>query len=145
VAQTKTKKEKANQLEFKGGFSTFAVKDVEKATEFYKKSLGLDVEENMGGFNLGIPQTDSSVFVYPKPDHKPAVFTVFNLYVDDIKDAVSELKDRGIEFESYDKPMKTDEDGIYWGEKDGQGPNIAWFTDPSGNIISVIEGDDDDR
>jgi catechol 2,3-dioxygenase-like lactoylglutathione lyase family enzyme len=139
MAQATAKKEKSSELEFKGGFTTFAVKDVKKATEFYKKTLGLDVEENMGGFNLTIPQTDSAVFVYPKEDHEPAVFTVFNLFVDDIAQAVEELKTRNIEFESYDEPMKTDENGIYWGQKEGNGPNIAWFTDPSGNIISVLE------
>lgn len=136
---TATKKGKKTNVEFTGGFSTFAVTDVEKAMDFYQNILGLNIEENMGGFDLEIPQTDTSVFVYPKEDHEPAVFTVFNLYVDDIADAVERLKTQGVEFESYNEPMKTDENDIFWGEEEGEGPNLAWFTDPSGNIISVIE------
>lgn len=139
MAQASAKKEEDSKLEFKGGFSTFAVKDVKAARDFYKNTLALDIDEDMGGFRLEIPGTDSSVFVYPKDDHEPAVFTVFNLFVDDITEAVAALKERGVEFESYDEPMKTDADGIFWGEKAGQGPNIAWFTDPSGNIISILE------
>ncbi|HEV7701660.1 MAG TPA: VOC family protein [Pyrinomonadaceae bacterium] len=123
---------------FTGGFSTFSIKDVGKAKEFYGETLGLEVSEEMEGLNLGIPDGDS-LFLYPKEDHKPATFTVFNLKVDDIAKAVEDLSGRGIKFLQYDKPMETDENGIFWGAKDCSGPNIAWFEDPSANILSIIE------
>jgi predicted enzyme related to lactoylglutathione lyase len=139
MAQATKKKAETNTLEFQGGFSSFAVKDVEAAMEFYGETLGLEVSEMMGGFELEIPTTDDKVFVYKKPEHRPAVFTVFNLNVDDIAAAAKVLKARGVQFESYDKPMKTDENDIFWGEEKGEGPNIAWFKDPSGNIVSILE------
>ncbi len=82
----------------------------------------------------------ANVFIYPKDDHQPATFTVLNFQVDDIAAAVEKLSGLGVEFESYDGEMKTDEKGIYWGGKEGKGPNIAWFKDPAGNILSVLEG-----
>lgn len=124
---------------FKSAFSSFAVKDVQKALDFYGKTLGLSVSETMGGFRIDLPGTDNKIFVYSKEDHEPATFTVFNLHLDDVGTAAKELRSRGVEFESYDEPMKTDKNGIFWGKEKNQGPNIAWFTDPSGNIISILE------
>jgi len=123
---------------FTGGFSTFSVNDIAEAKQFYGETLGLDVTETAEGLSLGIPHGDK-VFLYPKEDHEPAVFTVFNLQVDDIEQAVDELTDRGITFIQYDEPLETDEKGIFWGGKEGKGPNIAWFNDPAENILSVIE------
>lgn len=80
-----------------------------------------------------------NLFIYPKDDHQPATFTVFNLEVAEIQEAVEELKSRGVQFESYDGPMKTDQNNIFWGKKQNTGPNIAWFKDPAANILSVIE------
>jgi catechol-2,3-dioxygenase len=123
---------------FTGGFSTFSVNDLNSAKSFYGETLGLDITETAEGLSLGIPNGDK-VFLYPKGDHEPAVFTVFNLFVSDIVEAVDELTARGIEFLQYDEPINTDEKGIFWGGKQGKGPNIAWFKDPSENILSIIE------
>lgn len=139
MAQAAKKKADEATLAFQGGFSSFAVKNVKAAMKFYSDTLGLKTSEMMGGFELEIPTTDDKVFVYGKGDHKPATYTVFNLHVEDIAAAAKGLKSRGVKFESYDKPMKTDENGIWWGEKEGEGPNIAWFKDTSGNIISILE------
>jgi catechol 2,3-dioxygenase-like lactoylglutathione lyase family enzyme len=123
---------------FTSGFSTFAVKDIGEAMRFYGETLGLGVSETNEGMSLGIPG-GGSVFVYPKGDHEPAVFTVFNLKVDDIEQAVDELSSRGIPFLQYGEPIRTDGKGIFWGGRQDSGPNIAWFSDPSGNILSIIE------
>lgn len=123
---------------FTGGFSTFAVKNISEAKRFYSEKLGFDVSEEQAGLSLGIPNGDK-VFVYLKDDHEAAVFTVFNLKVNNIEAAVDELSSRGITFLRYDSPLKTDEKGIFDGDKQGTGPKIAWFNDPSGNILSVIE------
>ena len=79
------------------------------------------------------------VFVYPKPNHQPATFTVLNFLVDNIDGVVDELMKKGITFEQYNEPIKTDEKGILRGLSVGRGPDIAWFKDPSGNIISVLQ------
>ena len=124
---------------FTGGFSSFSVNDISKAKQFYGDTLGLDVaDEQEGALRLENP-SGGFLFVYPKDDHKPATFTVFNLQVDDVSNAVDDLANRGIEFLQYDDAIKTDEKGIFWGLKDGHSPNIAWFEDPAGNILSVIE------
>ncbi|MEP7294076.1 MAG: VOC family protein [Chloroflexota bacterium] len=123
-------------------FSGFSVNDLAKAKAFYADSLGLDVRdegENMG-FSLhiagGIP-----IFVYPKGEaHTPASFTILNFPVPNITEAVDELTRRGVQFEHYDDEyMKTDAKGIAW--SDGNGPNIAWFKDPAGNFLAVLEGE----
>ncbi len=141
MGQAVETKKDASTLEFQGGFSSFAVKNVKEAMDFYEETLGLEVSEMMGGygFELEIPTTNDKVFVYSKEDHEAATFTVFNLHVADIGEAAKELKTRGVKFESYDEPMKTDDIGIFWGKEKSQGPNIAWFTDPSGNIVSILE------
>ena len=120
-------------------FASFAVKDLEAAREFYARRLGLDVREDnqMGIFEIHSPDK-SRVLVYPKPDHQPATFTVLNLQVPDIDQIVDSMTATGIKFEHYDTDsMKTDAKGVVRGENNG--PSIAWFRDPSGNIVSVME------
>ena len=111
---------------------------IDEALEFYSKTLGVDATETEEGLQLDFDD-GGSVFIYPKDDHEPATFTVLNFTVDNIDAAVEELKSRGIEFESYEGEMETDENNIMRGEEGGDGPNIAWFKDPAGNFISVIE------
>ena|ERR1041384_3730000 len=118
-------------------FSSFSVNDIEKAKEFYGKTLGLDIssDNKMGILELHI--TDHyNIMIYPKPDHIPAAFTILNFRVDDIDNGVAELTKKGITFEHYEfEDIKTDEKGIMR----GNGPNIAWFKDPAGNILSVLD------
>ena len=120
-------------------FSGFSVDDLAQAKDFYVGVLGLDVtEEAMGILRLNIAGS-SGVIVYSKPNHEPATFTILNFPVDDIEKAVDELTAKGVAFEHYDYPdLKTDAKGI---ADDGRGPKIAWFKDPAGNILSVLEGD----
>ena len=116
-------------------FSSFSVNDLQKAKEFYSQMLGLDVKETPEGLELHT--ANNTVFLYPKPDHTPASFTVLNFHVDDIEAAVDELNGMGVRLEHYDLPhIKTDERGIARGP---HGPTIAWFKDPAGNILSVLE------
>jgi predicted enzyme related to lactoylglutathione lyase len=117
-------------------FSGFSVDDLEKAKNFYSEILGLKVTENdMGILELHITGSNR-IIVYPKPNHTPATFTILNFPVDDIEKTVHTLKERGVVFENYDlEKFKTDEDGIFR----GGGPLIAWFKDPAGNILSVLE------
>lgn len=119
-------------------FSSFSADDLNKAKEFYGQTLGLEVSETKEGLELHI-SGGGSVFIYPKPNHTPASFTVLNFPVDDIEKAVDELGARGVKFESYEGELKTDEKGIFRGAGRGEGPNIAWFKDPAGNILSVLE------
>jgi catechol 2,3-dioxygenase-like lactoylglutathione lyase family enzyme len=115
-------------------FSGFSVDDLERAKQFYGETLGLDVSENPAGLELQLGG-GARVFVYPKPNHEPATFTILNFLVEDIEPAVDELAAAGVTFERYDG-MEQDDRGIARG--DG-GPNIAWFKDPAGNILSVLE------
>jgi len=119
------------------GFSSFAVNDIPKAKDFYQKTLGLIVKDNpMGIIELEIAGS-SNIMIYPKPNHVAATFTVLNFPVDDIDTAVDTLIEKGVTFEKYDEEyLKTDEKGISRGNG---GPNIAWFKDPAGNILSVLE------
>ena len=122
-------------LEKSKAFSGFAVPDIEKAKKFYGEMLGLKVSEDHGLLTLHLAG-GNSVLIYLKPNHVPATFTVLNFPVDDVDRAVDELKKRGVPFEVYDLPdVKTDEKGIMR----GKGPSIAWFKDPAGNILSVLE------
>ncbi|MEO6334348.1 MAG: VOC family protein [Pyrinomonadaceae bacterium] len=129
---------KTQESLFTSAFSSFSVNSLDEAKEFYSKTLGLEVSETDEGLQLDVADS-GSVFIYPKDDHEPATFTVLNLTVGDIDEAVEELTDRGITFESYEGEMETDEKGIARGADIGKGPNIAWFKDPAGNFISVIE------
>jgi catechol 2,3-dioxygenase-like lactoylglutathione lyase family enzyme len=116
-------------------FSGFAVDDIPKAKQFYGDTLGLKVSEENGMLTLHIAG-DRATLVYPKEDHTPASFTILNFPVDDIETAVDGLAARGVEFERYaGTEIETDEKGILRGE----GPPIAWFKDPAGNVLSVIQ------
>lgn len=118
-------------------YSGFSVNDPEKAKEFYGKVLGLEVRDNpMKILELHI-DGGNPIIVYPKKDHIPATFTILNFPVKDIEQAVDELTAKGVIFEHYEGDIATDEKGICWSS--GKGPNIAWFKDPAGNILSVLE------
>jgi predicted enzyme related to lactoylglutathione lyase len=123
---------------FTKAFSSFSVNDLQAAKDFYAETLGIIVKEEKEGLNLQF-ENGQSVFIYPKSHHQPATFTVLNLAVDDISSAVKKLGTAGIKFESYDGEMQTDENGIMWGKRHDNGPNIAWFKDPAGNFLSVVE------
>jgi catechol 2,3-dioxygenase-like lactoylglutathione lyase family enzyme len=114
-------------------FSGFSVDDIPKAKEFYANTLGLDVGDEMGGLQL--KTAGATVFVYPKDNHQPATYTVLNFPVDNVEVAVDQLTQAGVRFERYEG-FEQDERGIAHGN--GQGPDIAWFTDPAGNILSVL-------
>ncbi len=123
------------------GFSGFSVDDIGKAKQFYGETLGLEVKENdmkileitLGGGNI--------VLAYPKDNHVPATFTILNFPVDNIDQTVSELKGKGVTFEHYDlgNGAKSDDKGIMRGLAAKMGPDIAWFKDPAGNILSVLQ------
>lgn len=121
-------------------FSSFSIDDLEKAKEFYGHTLGLEVSQTKEGLGLRLAG-GGEVFLYPKPNHEPATFTVLNFAVDDIEKAVDQLTKLGVQFESYGGEIKTDEKGIFRGAASGEGPNIAWFKDPAGNILSMVEGE----
>ena len=118
-------------------FSGFSVDDVPAAKRFYGETLGLKVSEEYGLLILHIAG-DRDVFVYPKPNHTPATFTILNFPVDDIDQAVDELTKRGVAFERYEG-FEQDEKGIARPQSSEGGPPIAWFTDPAGNILSVLQ------
>jgi predicted enzyme related to lactoylglutathione lyase len=119
-------------------FSGFSVNDMQKAKEFYNGTLGIEVSENdMGIMTLKIAG-GTDIVVYPKPNHEPATFTILNFAIADIDKTVDELIKAGVKFEQYDfGEIKTDEKGIMRGN--GHGPDIAWFKDPAGNILSVLK------
>jgi predicted enzyme related to lactoylglutathione lyase len=120
-------------------FSSFSVDDAKKAKEFYTKTLGLEVTDipNMDGLLKLHFGDGSSLMIYQKPNHVPATFTVLNFHADNVEKAVDELTAKGVKFEIYDMPgIKTDSKGI---AKGNGMPEIAWFKDPAGNILSVIE------
>lgn len=120
-------------------FSGFSVDDLEKAKQFYGETLGLDIKEQPGmGLNINLA-TGGSVFVYPKDNHQPATFTILNFPVGDIDAAVDELASKGVKFEQYKGELQTDEKGIARSEAPEDGPSIAWFKDPAGNILSVLQ------
>jgi predicted enzyme related to lactoylglutathione lyase len=124
----------------KAAFSGFSVNDLTKAKAFYGETLGLQVNPDGVGARLQLP-AGGSVFVYPKTDHKPATFTILNFVVDDIDAAVDELTRRGVLFEHYDHEPKTDAKGVLRGRAQNRGPDIAWFKDPAGNFLSVVQND----
>ena len=133
-ASKQSREQAANIFKEANSFSSFSVNDLKKAKDFYWETLGLDVSETSEGLQLRTG--DNAIFLYPKPNHVPASFTVLNFEVDDIEEAVKQLAARGVELEHYDLPdLKTNERGIF----NGPGQQIAWFKDPAGNILSVIE------
>lgn len=124
-------------------FSGFAVPDIDAARTFYRDMLGLTVTDAMmGQLSIDLPG-GGWVLVYPKPDHTPATYTMLNLEVDDIDTAVDELTSRGVVFERYPS-FDHDDRGIVRGVATGQGPDIAWCTDPAGNIVAVLQNPPDD-
>ena len=123
-------------LEHSKAFSSFSVNDIEKAREFYSSTLGLKVKDSeMGVLELQIAGS-ASVMIYPKVNHQAATFTVLNFPVQSVENIVDALIVKGVQFEHYDQEdLKTDKKGIFRGD----GHMIAWFKDPDGNILSVLE------
>jgi catechol 2,3-dioxygenase-like lactoylglutathione lyase family enzyme len=117
-------------------FSGFAVSDVDAAEKFYGETLGIRVTKDHGLLTLQLDDGARPTLVYPKPDHVPASYTILNFPVDDVGAAVRELAERGVTVERYDG-MPQDDDGVMR----GNGPDIAWFKDPAGNVLSVIKPD----
>jgi catechol 2,3-dioxygenase-like lactoylglutathione lyase family enzyme len=123
-------------LNAKKAFSSYSVNDIDKAKEFYAKTLGIEVAPGPEGTLALHLAGGNKALMYPKPNHQPATFTVLNFLVYNIEKAVDELSQRGVRFEIYNEPnLKTDARGI----SRGNGPTIAWFKDPAGNILSVLE------
>ena len=114
-------------------FSGFAVDDIETARAFYADTLGIETSEENGMLTLHLAG-DRPTLIYPKPDFEPATYTILNFEVDDVDAAVDDLSSRGVSFEHYDG-FDQDEKGI----AHGPGPHIAWFKDPAGNILSVLQ------
>ncbi len=117
-------------------FSSFSVDDLDMAQKFYSEVTELETELSSMGLRLHLPD-GGKVFLYPKQDHRPASFTVLNFIVSDLSKAMDQLKNKGVEFEYYEG--LTDEDRIFRGIAQNRGPDIAWFKDPAGNIISVLQ------
>ena len=116
-------------------FSGFSVNDLKKAKEFYGQTLGLEVSEMPEGLELHLGG-NSRVFIYPKQNHTPATYTILNFPVDNVEQTVDKLTNLGVRFEHYNQGnIKTDAKGI----ARGAGPEIAWFKDPAGNILSVLK------
>lgn len=119
-------------------FSGYSVNDIVEAREFYEAVLGIRVEQNDMGLQLLL--TNQRVFLYEKVDHQPATFTVLNFIVDNIDETIKALHDAGVRLERYDTlPARQDDSGVLRGLAAGMGPDIAWFKDPAGNILSVLQ------
>ena len=125
-------------MQYISGFSGFSVRDIDAARAFYGDTLGLKTAVNgMGILTITLPE-GPPVLVYPKADHEPAVYTVLNLVVADIDAAIDELTAAGVVFERYEG-LPQDERGVMRGTQHDRGPDIAWFLDPSGNIIGLLQ------
>jgi catechol 2,3-dioxygenase-like lactoylglutathione lyase family enzyme len=122
----------------KSAFSGFSVDDLSKARQFYTQTLGLSVDQQSEGLLIHLPG-GGTVFAYPKKDHQPATFTVLNFRVDDIDRAVADLTERGVQFERYPQIPHQDDKAIMRGRAHNLGPDIAWFADPAGNILAVLQ------
>ncbi len=116
-------------------FSGFAAPDIEQARQFYGDTLGIDVKEENGLLTLNLNGGERPTLIYAKPDHQPANYTILNFQVEDVEQAVDELTSRGVEMDRYEG-FEQDEKGIMR----GQGPDIAWFKDPAGNVLAVLHG-----
>jgi predicted enzyme related to lactoylglutathione lyase len=116
-------------------FSSFSVNDLDKARSFYATTLGLPVKQTPEGLSIQVAP-DYAVFLYPKPNHEPATFTVLNFQVQKIEETVDRLTQAGVSFLHYEGQIATDKKGI---ARNAGGPLIAWFADPAGNILSVVE------
>jgi predicted enzyme related to lactoylglutathione lyase len=128
--------ERWNMLNDSKAFSGFSVNDLAAAKKFYGETLGIEIDENPAGLMLKI-SGGNGVFIYPKGDHVPATYTILNFPVSGIDQAVEALKSKGVTFEHY--AGMTDEKGVARGLSNDQGPDIAWFKDPAGNILSVLD------
>lgn len=123
----------------KPAFSGFSVDDLGKAKEFYGQTLGVTVNQNPMGLELQL-HGGGRVFIYEKPNHEPASFTILNFVVENIDKTVDSLVDEGVEFEQYDiEQIPQDEKGIARGLAANMGPDIAWFKDPAGNVLAVLQ------
>jgi len=121
-------------------FSGFTTNDIHAAQDFYGNTLGLRVDDTGMGLEVHLGG-DRTVFIYQKDNHQPATYTVLNFPVDDIDQAVDALVEKGVTFEHYpDLPGQQDTKGVLRGKQFGYGPDIAWFKDPAGNILSVLNG-----
>ena len=121
-------------LNYNHSFASFSVNDLQKAKNFYQQTLGLETKETPEGLSIKTSD-DMDIFLYPKEKHEPATFTVFNFLVSNIEETVDNLTASGVSFLHYDGELQTDKKGIMR----GNGPTIAWFTDPAGNILAVLE------
>lgn len=122
-------------------FSGFSVNNLDETEAFYGKTLGLEVKKEGVGLRIQLPG-GGSAFTYPKPDHQPATFTILDFVVDNIDEAIDELTQRNVQFEHYDMTFgdaTVDDRGIMRGLAHDMGPDIAWFKDPAGNIIAVLQ------
>jgi predicted enzyme related to lactoylglutathione lyase len=127
------------QMNIQKAFSGYSAGDMAAIKPFYRDVLELDIDDNMGGIIVSFA-SGQSVFIYPKEGHAPATYTVLNLVVTDITASVDELMAKGVVFERYDNlPGGQDERGILRGKDAGMGPDIAWFKDPSDNILALVE------
>ena len=134
-AATSPARNTTNAFKEAKAFSSFSVNDLKQAKEFYNRTLGLEVSEKPEGLELNLAD-DFNVFIYAKPNHTPASFTVLNFKVDDIEQTIDELKSVGVNLEHYNLPdLKTDDNGILGDDN----MRIAWFKDPAGNVLSIIE------
>ncbi len=127
---------------FVSSFSGFSVNDIAAAHTFYINTLGLTLQDENMGLHIVLPG-GQTVFIYEKPDHQPASFTILNFVVTNIDAVVDELKTRGVRFERYDlgNGAAQDENDILRGLSAGMGPDIAWFKDPAGNVLSVLQSE----
>ena len=121
-------------------FNSLSVDDLKKARRFYIDTLQLPLKDDSMGLTIELPG-GGSLFIYEKEDHEPAAYTTVNFVVEDIDDTIQHLTDHhGIKMERYTNlPAEQDELGVLRGTAAGQGPDIAWFTDPAGNVLSIIE------
>ena len=120
-------------------FSSYSVDSIDKVLHFYQHTLGLVSERTREGLDITLAK-GAKLFLYEKKDHAPATFTVLNFVVESIDQAVDELVAAGIQLEQYNQgEMRADAKGIYRGIASGHGPDIAWFKDPAGNILSVVQ------
>ena len=117
-------------------FSSFSVDDISKAKAFYENVLGVETKDNPMGVLELVISGSNNIMLYPKPNHEPATFTVLNFPVEDIEKTVDELTAKGVVFEQYTGQIATDKKGI---SRNPDGPQIAWFKDPAGNILSVLQ------
>lgn len=118
-------------------FTTFSVGNLKAAKFFYQELLGLEVRELPSGFLELYTNGNRPIILYSKMDHSPASYTILNIVVSNIFEAVQELRRKGIQFEQYQETFPTDPNGIYWGDENDR--SAAWFKDPSGNLLCLIE------